>query len=100
MSQVINRLVCVGSLTHLDVYDEDNMISDKADGVPTQQSVKAYVDSVATSMGGAAGVSTADSKGASAGVAASVALSTGDSKASSLATLISTAESKIASYHP
>lgn len=29
---------------YLDVYDEDTMASDSATGVPTQQSVKAYVD--------------------------------------------------------
>lgn len=37
----------LGTAAVLDVIDEDNMASDSATAVPTQQSVKAYVDSTA-----------------------------------------------------
>ena len=37
-----------GSITVTGFVDEDNMASDSATLIPTQQSVKAYVDSVAT----------------------------------------------------
>jgi len=39
----------VGGYAITDILDEDNMASDSDTAVPTQQSVKAYVDSVATS---------------------------------------------------
>jgi hypothetical protein len=39
----------VGGYAITDILDEDNMVSDSDTAVPTQQSVKAYVDSVATS---------------------------------------------------
>ena len=38
----------VGGYAITDILDEDNMVSDSDTAVPTQQSVKAYVDSVAT----------------------------------------------------
>ncbi|MCP3669479.1 MAG: hypothetical protein GY814_03395, partial [Gammaproteobacteria bacterium] len=38
-----------GNLTAADVIDEDTMVSDDNTKVPTQQSVKAYVDAVAAS---------------------------------------------------
>lgn len=43
----IRTTLGLGSVSTLDVVDEDNMASDSDILVPTQQSVKAYVDSVA-----------------------------------------------------
>jgi hypothetical protein len=42
-----------GSLTGTGIKDEDNMVSDSATAVPTQQSVKAYVDASTTTASGA-----------------------------------------------
>lgn len=39
-----DRLVTVGGRPTYDVLDEDTMVSDSEVGIPTQQSVKAYVD--------------------------------------------------------
>jgi hypothetical protein len=39
-----NKLVTIGAVPTYDVVDEDDMTSDSATSIPTQQSVKAYVD--------------------------------------------------------
>jgi len=41
-----------GTLSGTGILDEDNMASNSATGVPTQQSVKAYVDALVSSNGG------------------------------------------------
>lgn len=49
-SVTANGGVSIGSTTILGFLDEDNMASDSASHVPTQQSVKAYVDSQVTAQ--------------------------------------------------
>ena len=45
-----NKLVTVGSVPTYNVVDEDDMASDSASSIPTQQSVKAYADGIRASV--------------------------------------------------
>jgi len=49
-----DQLVSIGARATYDVVDEDAMTSDSATKIPTQQSVKAYADSLTVSAAGAA----------------------------------------------
>lgn len=54
LTQATNKIPYFDSATTaatLDLLDEDDMSSDSASGVPTQQSVKAYVDSITLGVG-------------------------------------------------
>lgn len=58
LTQATNKIPYFDSATTaatLDLLDEDNMASDSDTGVPTQQSVKAYVDSAVSGGGGIIG---------------------------------------------
>ena len=56
----IRTTLGLGSVSTLDVVDEDNMASDSDILVPTQQSVKAYVDSVAGAVSDISAITHAD----------------------------------------
>lgn len=44
-NRVLGRMGSTGAVTEVVVFDQDNMSSDSATGLATQQSIKAYVDS-------------------------------------------------------
>lgn len=50
-NKTLTSPVLNGSLTGTGIKDEDDMVSDSATAVPTQQSVKAYVDASVTAAG-------------------------------------------------